>query len=458
MRRDGPDTLPARRVRPRLPSWRQGLLTSLLVFVTLLLFTDALALIVQGDPNTFTTNTGSSEFSWKRTAAVLLLLGGASLLLAYRPYRALKFLPNAWPVLVLAALPLASVAWSVDHVLSLKRAIAHTLTIGFCVFVAANVSKERFLRLCLLSFGLGSAVSDALVFVAPRVAVNQDPTAGNLGAWLGLYPDKLISGGVPAMAILLALTIPARTLVQQAVRWGTLVFATPLLIMSQSRTAWITVALGIAMMAGVRFLQNRRVTTALKLGAAGGLTALVVGGLIAAAPVLLPILGRSDTFSGRTTLWHAGIAVGETRNVWLGSGYRAFWTLKNAPAVRPYLTYFEKIPYSGHSGYVDLWLEFGWFGVALTTLMAAVIIAQLVGSAMRRSEQWAWGAFLLLAIAFLINNSAFTMSFRAASIFWAAFLIGGLYAARERAERVRAPVPLPLRRRHSLRTPVESPA
>ena len=452
MRRDGIDPRPSRPAPQRLPAWQRGLLTSLLVFATLLLFTDALALLIAGDPNNYTTNSGSSEFSWKRTAAVLLLLGGATLILLYRPYRALKFLPHAWPVLVLAALPLASVLWSADHALTLKRAIAHTLTVGFCIYVVSTMSMERFLRLSLLSFTAGSAVSDALVFVAPGVAVNHDPTAGNLGAWLGLYPDKLISGGVPAMAILLALALPARTPVQQAVRYATFLFATPLLIMSQSRTAWITVALGIALMAGIRFLQSRGVTNTLKLAAAGTLSVVVVGGLIAAAPVLLPLLGRSDTFSGRTTLWHAGIAVGETRNVWLGSGYRAFWTLQNASAVKPYLAFFEKIPYSGHSGYVDLWLEFGWIGVALTALMTVAIFVQLVSCAMRRPLEWAWGAFLLMGIAFLINNSAFTMSFRAANIFWATFLIAGLYAARERAER--APVRAPAAVRRLRRRPV----
>jgi O-antigen ligase len=104
----------------------------------------------------------------------------------------------------------------------------------------------------------------------------------------------------------------------------------------------------------------------------------------------LTLLGRDETFSGRTDIWEAAIRIGMQQPI-LGTGYRTFYTsgLTNRVLIG-----------NGHNSFLDLWLELGTvgFGLFIATMFVAIrrALHRLVTSKDRR------GMWFIMYIIFMI--------------------------------------------------------
>ncbi|MES2467151.1 MAG: O-antigen ligase family protein [Verrucomicrobiota bacterium] len=108
---------------------------------------------------------------------------------------------------------------------------------------------------------------------------------------------------------------------------------------------------------------------------------------------VLGMLGRDLTFTGRTEVWEAILAL-DTPSM-LGTGFCNFWSNK---------FYLSKLPYwvahSAHNGYLEVYLDGGWMGV---TILGVLLIAtwSRIGAHLKTGDQYAMvrlAVFLCIAI------------------------------------------------------------
>jgi O-antigen ligase len=118
---------------------------------------------------------------------------------------------------------------------------------------------------------------------------------------------------------------------------------------------------------------------------------------------LVEAVGRDSTLTGRTALWDMVLSM--TVSPWFGAGYESFWLGERL----------EKIwqanwwhPNQAHNGYIEVYLDLGWVGLAL--------LALVIGSGYRnivRALRWDPGAarlklaFFAVAVAYNLTEHAF---------------------------------------------------
>lgn len=82
-------------------------------------------------------------------------------------------------------------------------------------------------------------------------------------------------------------------------------------------------------------------------------------------PIILDVLGKDASLSGRIPLWQSTIVSAAKRPL-LGYGYAAFWRGMQGESLIIFLTIHFEI-YQAQNGIIELWLELGAVGVLLMT-------------------------------------------------------------------------------------------
>ncbi len=313
------------------------------------------------------------------------------LLLLYHgiPRWQLRALPALLPVMSFTALALVSTLWSQAPEATFRRAVALVLSSGFALYLTGRFEARRAMTLLLVAYMLFVAVG-FLSAAIPGMGITPGGPYG--GAWRGLTGQKNDFGVTNALAVALLPTLLVLGLLRhRTLAIGTALLAFVLLILSQSATAlvaaFVSVGVGVALyvlcggpLAGIRFRTEIRVVLAF---------IVIVGGVLfvtTAWTTVLEALGRDATLTGRTKLWDWSIAVNHDR--WLfGSGYRAFWIDANTKYFFESFAWSKDVdgnlsdsfsgPTHAHSGYVDIWLEFGLVGALLYGLVIVVALAVL---------------------------------------------------------------------------------
>jgi exopolysaccharide production protein ExoQ len=146
-----------------------------------------------------------------------------------------------------------------------------------------------------------------------------------------------------------------------------------------------------------------------------GLGLLVL--IYATAPgILLGLIGKDETLTGRTDIWIELAAAIEQKPA-LGYGYLAFWGLDSEPRYWLEKAVAWNAP-SGHNGWLDLAISLGFIGVALFAIEVAATTWRGARLALRSPA----GVF---ALGFLAQFMLFAMSesiiLAQNSILWATF-------------------------------------
>lgn len=312
--------------------------------------------------------------------------------------------------LLMALLGLAALSalWSIDPGASARRAIWLALTMSFGLYLAWRMSWREILEVCgwtWFGFIVGSA---ALALFAPSIGVMADE---HPGAWAGLWTHKNMMGGIMALGVPLGI---AAAMLSGRKRWLLLAALSFLMVlMSTSKTSLLASMLGLGVL-GAGVIARRGPMQALVVVAGAGAAAIVAGSVFLLAPELIvSLIGRDLTFTGRTDIWLQAEHAVAARPV-LGYGYYAFWLDPDGPAYAIRAAVGWAVP-SAHSGWLDLALGLGGAGVALFALqLAATLRRGLIALADPVAGLW--------APAFLAAFALYTMSeshvLEANNIFW----------------------------------------
>jgi len=278
-------------------------------------------------------------------------------------------------LLLLVALAFASVAWSIDPSLSLRRLIRlGTITLACVAFVLLGWHAQRYqnvVRPVLTAVLLGSLVFG---LVAPSLAIHAQSATELSGAWRGLANHKNSLGALACITLVLwaHAGLSRQVGVLAALAGGGI--AAACLLLSRSSTslaAAVFVLLFLlfalraprALRAGLPVLTGLLVV--LMLVYALGILNLIPGSGVLVAP-LAALTDKDVTFTGRTEIWtilseHIG------RRPWLGSGYAAYWTAGPMAGTESFEFMYrigDFYPGSAHNGYLDVANDLGWLGLA----------------------------------------------------------------------------------------------
>ncbi|MEM7172264.1 MAG: O-antigen ligase [Pseudomonadota bacterium] len=326
-------------------------------------------------------------------------------------------------LIALVGLAVLSVIWSNDPTLSLRRVVALVGTTLFAFYLVMRFRQEEVLKLLLVAFSIGAVTSYLIAFVAPRYGIHTSGT--HIGFWHGVWEHKNIFGRIMTLGVI---AFFIQFMASKHHRLALLVgmcLCFGLVVLSGSRTAWVTLALLLFAFWPLRALRQSDTSLALRM-----LMVLIVfvgGGLFLLATFYqegLELIGRNDDLSSRTKIWGFAFEFGMAKPL-LGHGYRAFWTVDNAGYVYRLLNWGGGIGHA-HNGYIDIWLDLGFIG--LGTFLVALFVA--ARNALRRLAETtdAFGYWHPLCLIFLVITGITERTFlQQGTIEWVLFVSLSLY-------------------------------
>jgi O-antigen ligase len=392
---------------------------------TFMLMNDALSPLLSNAARGVRASLTDSNTS--RLLGLIAIYGVATLLLVFYRARALRqFLVHPL-IIALALLPLATIAWAPDTATVMRRAIAHALTIVFCVFLVDRLSPRQFIATFLLAWCVGGVASLALGVLVPSLAIHSGAMID--GSWMGVYGHKAELGRTAAFAITTALFFAARTPTERAIKIIVLVSFAALAVLAQSRTGWILMGIGVAIWLIAQIALTPRLTPILKMTVAGA--AASAAGVIAWTfrDTLLMAMGRDATMSGRQTLWRASFDKAMAEHPLQGVGYQSFWTEQGMNDMLSSIEHWESRPGHGHNGYIDTFLNLGFIGVCILAVFMIITLVNGLRLLSTPRPDRDLAALFALSVLAGVNNIVSTIFWVHSDIGWVIFVCASLYFA-----------------------------
>jgi O-antigen ligase len=302
-------------------------------------------------------------------------------------------------LLALCVLAIASAGWSSEPVFSFRRGIILLATTMLGIYMASRFDWDEQLDLFGWFVGISIIGSVVMAILFPQYGISHDVHAGD---WKGLFPHKNALGQQMAFGIL-ALAIGRPKGLPKVILGCSLLGATVLLILSRSATSAAALVVICAIYLTLHLVRlKRRKTLPLWLV----FTPLISVGVVLVAmsgKLILAILGRDGTLTGRTIIWTSVLDAIRERP-WLGYGYAVFWRNGVQGEARDVLNAIHWIGLKqAQSGYLDLCLDLGLLG--LVVFLCGFSVAAWRGLTLFRggSAQAAKWPLVFLAF-FLIYN------------------------------------------------------
>lgn len=298
-----------------------------------------------------------------------------------------------------------TVFWSVDFGVTLRRAIALTITTMAGLVFAARFTWAEMVQKIALVFGI-------LAVVALLVSV-LNPTRGIMseihpGAWRGPWVEKNYLGGMMTKGMIAAMCAFA----MRPGRWwiwlpiGLLCFG--MVLMSTSKTALLislgSISLFIALYIFRRFPILRVPLVYMIVASVSAFAAAMT----IAPEFMFDLIGKDPTFTGRTDIWD--LIITAIKQEWLlGYGYGAYWLDPLGPSYYVRFALDWGVP-SAHQGWMDLWLAGGVVAVGLFALHLLIITGLSLDRVARGGTETYWVVLsLVMFVGFSLSESSILM-------------------------------------------------
>ena len=138
---------------------------------------------------------------------------------------------------------------------------------------------------------------------------------------------------------------------------------------------------------------------------------------------LLGTVGRDSTLTGRTDIW--ALALSMRGNALLGRGFESFWLGWRLLKVQDVFRFQLQ---EAHNGYLEIYLNLGWIGIALLTLLAVTGYRNVLAAFRHKSETAS------LRLAFFVGALIYNLTeagFRTQNPIWIVFLLAALAIPRD---------------------------
>lgn len=251
----------------------------------------------------------------------------------------------------------ASVAWSQSPDVSVRRIAGVMGCVIVASYLATRFSPEDVVRLLARAYGVAVVASILLSAILPSVGGSLFDAPGGVWGHKNDLGRALVFSTACAAVLLIS---PGS--VNRIVLFALFTASLLLIAVSRSAQSMLVTAITLGGFLPLVVILSKRHT---RLSPSVVLALLVFAATAAMAaeylgPIVLDLLSRDTTLTDRTLIWEIVIALGEERP-WLGYGYGAFWT---SQAAYIFGDRWQVIDHA-HNGYLDIWLELGYVGLAL---------------------------------------------------------------------------------------------
>jgi exopolysaccharide production protein ExoQ len=337
----------------------------------------------------------------KITQALNLLSILTSLFLFWRGTRKVSIARfNRLLPLAAASLPLISVLWSVAPGVTFTQGLAYFFVVLGAIGIAEAMDGDELIDLVMLICGLSAVASIAQFFIFPEP-----------GDFRGIFPQKNVLGQVMVAGVLASLhgkrirsRRPSRYIYVIIITLCTIVA-----FMSKSSTSILAIIVLLWLdMLGKFYLKGGSIRTlAISLGIVS--VAIVIFFLVN-PDLILDVLGKDSTLTGRTLIWsHVIDKIGEKPI--LGWGFCAFWSplnplaLQIAEAIKGGDNWYTFIPPHAHNGMLEFLLQIGFMGTAFFLSLWVRNFVLATKCANGPGEQFGVSSILLLITILIVGGS-----------------------------------------------------
>jgi len=350
-----------------------------------------------------------------------LLLAAAVVILMWRRKRTRTFLVANWPILIFFFYCLFSVAWAPFPDVAFKRWIKSIGDIVMVLVIATETEPTVAFRRIISRVGfLLLPASVLLIKYFNDLGRAYDPSGGQMNT--GVTTNKNLLGVVVLVVSIGALwnvrwllthkNAPnrGRRLLAQGILFA---FGLVLLGMAHCATAVACFFLGggLILATNLRVIRIRPARVhilCLAIILAGGVT-LLSGGEGDVAQTL----GRDSNLTGRTEIWAA--VVSAVSNPIIGDGYESFWISPDEQKVSHSLKakgwWHPESLNEAHNGYIETYLNLGWIGVCLVSLVLITGYRRAAQALQRDPELGALSlAFVVIFAFYNISEAGFRMT------------------------------------------------
>lgn len=304
------------------------------------------------------------------------------------------------PIIVLCVMLCGiSMLWSIDPAITLRRAVALMMTTIFGLVIAARYDWNGMVQRFALVFGTLAVFTLIFGFIDPERATHNEI---HIGAWRGPWVEKNYLGSQMTRGLVVLMCAFAMR-PDRGWYWvplGVLCFI--LVVLSTSKTALLACLAAIVLFFVLRMFRRFPV---LRIPVTYFFVAGVVGlgTMVAVAPeVLLELIGKDKTLTGRTDIWDALLRSIKDKP-WLGYGYGVYWMDQLGPSYYVRLQLQWGIP-TAHNGWIETWLSVGFAGV-LAFAMLFIWTAMLAFQRISRGGAETYWVILVLSTYFIFSLS-----------------------------------------------------
>lgn len=356
----------------------------------------------------FTALAGDSlrySITWYGWGAVALGLTAISVILLIRAGARWRFSTLPFPLIAFVVIAFASTAWSAYPLWSLAGAFTTLITVIIAAALAIALTRDE------LIWALGTALrlvlGLSLLFEFVVALFVRQPI---LPWWVDYHGqriheayywsrDLLFTGdriqgivgnsNLLGFVALLGLIVFAIQLGSRRVRtgWGIFWLAIAAADLALTRSATVTVALVAVIVVAVILLLVRRARSFGGRVAVYAVSLVVVAGVITVAlvksTVVLGLLGKSDSLTGRTGIWNQVITLAHERPV-AGWGWISYWFPTIAPFNNRSFVIHGVQYLQAHDAWLDIWLQLGIIGLVVfgALVLSTVVRSWLVATAL----------------------------------------------------------------------------
>ena len=187
-----------------------------------------------------------------------------------------------------------------------------------------------------------------------------------------------------------------------------------LLWMANSMTSWACFVLAGMVMAATSLKNVRRNPRLLHAFVATAISVAVMTLFFDIGGGALESVGRDATLTGRTEIWNLALRLSE--NPWVGTGFESFWLGKRLETVWSIMPGIQE----AHNGYLEVFLNLGWFGIGLLGVMLLKGYARIWQSYRRDPSISSLNmAFFTAAVVYNFTEAGFRML----NPIWSLFLL-----------------------------------
>lgn len=344
----------------------------------------------------------------------IILLGAAILVLVSRSPRTLEFLRANPLILLFLFYCAASAVWSDFPFVAFKRWTKALGNVSMALIVLSDAEPLAAFRRVFARAGfLLVPISVMLIKYYPELGRGYTASwrtfyCGVAGEKNGLGVICMIWGLVSVWRFAEAYrdkNIPgrARILAAHGAVFAMIVW---LLHMADSSTSYACLVLGSGLLLLSPRVARRRPAAIHALVATLVCLALVTYVFEDVSAFLVHSLGRQTDLTGRTDLWKELLQVDV--NPLVGTGFESFWLGERA---RHFWEEYWWHPNQAHNGYLETYLNLGWFGVVLLGLLVATAYRNII-RAFRRNLPWAplLLSFVVVVAVYNMTEAAFKVT------------------------------------------------